>query len=195
IKVFTCIQANAFIMVVLMNLTEIYKSRVPNYPNTVQITLIALFAAITAVFTIIIQIPVPATSGYINIGDVGVMLSGLLFGPIIGGLAGGIGSFLADVILGYAFFAPWTLIIKGLEGFLAGLISKRENTYLDFLACFVFAGPWMVLGYFSVESAFFGGVYAALVEVPGNVIQFVVGGGVSIPLSIILRKYVSQIIS
>jgi uncharacterized membrane protein len=168
-----------------------FKSRSPDYPPTIGISLIGLFAAITTVFTVLIAIPVPATGGFINIGDVGVMLSGLLFGPIVGGLAGGVGSALADLILGFGFFSPWTLLIKGLEGFLVGLISRRQNSYLDIVACFVVAGPWMVAGYFMVETAFFG-VAPALVEVPGNILQFVVGGGVSIPLTVVLRRAVSE---
>jgi uncharacterized membrane protein len=177
--------------VLLMVDHEWFKSRNPEYPSSIGISLIGLFAAITAVFTILIAIPVPATGGFINIGDVGVMLSGLLFGPIVGGLSGGIGSALADLILGYGFYAPWTLIIKGLEGFFAGLISRRENSYLDIIACFVIAGPWMVTGYFMVETALYG-MGAATVEVLGNVIQFSVGGAVAIPISVIIRRAISD---
>ncbi|MHA1408916.1 MAG: ECF transporter S component [Candidatus Odinarchaeia archaeon] len=171
---------------------EWFKARNPDFPFSIKIALIAVFAALTTVFTVLIVIPIPATGGFINIGDVGVMLAGLLFGPIIGGIAGGIGSAVADLILGFGFFSPWTLIIKGLEGFLVGLISRRENSYLDLIGCFVIAGPWMVLGYFTVESAFFG-VGAAVLEVPGNVIQFVVGGAVAIPLAIGLRRVLPQL--
>lgn len=54
--------------------------------------------------------------GYVNIGDTVVLLSGVLFGPLTGLAAGGLGSALADLLLGYGFWAPWTLLIKGLEG-------------------------------------------------------------------------------
>jgi len=164
------------------------KARFPNYPVSVQAALIGLFAALTIVLTIIIQIPVPATSGYINIGDAAVMLSGLLFGPAIGGIAGGLGSALADIITGYAFYAPWTLIIKGFEGFLAGFISRRDRfTYFDIIACFLVAGPWMIAGYFMIETLLFSSA-AAMVELPLNTIQFSVGGVIALPVSIAARK-------
>ncbi len=170
-----------------------FKSRTPAYPLSVQAALTGLFSALTIALTIIIQIPVPATSGYINIGDAAVMLSGLLFGPVVGGVAGGLGSALADIISGYAFYSPWTFIIKGLEGFLAGLISRRDRfTYLDLIACFIVAGPWMITGYFMVESLLFS-IAAAAVELPLNVVQFTVGGLIAIPVSIGARKVTGQL--
>ncbi len=172
---------------------NLFKSRTLNYPLSVQATLIGLFSAITIALTFIIQIPVPATSGYINIGDAAVMLSGLLFGPIIGSVAGGLGSALADIISGYAFYSPWTFIIKGVEGFLTGIISRRDRfTYLDLIACFIIAGPWMVTGYFIIESLFFS-IAAAVVELPLNVIQFIVSGLIAVPVSIAARKVTLQL--
>ncbi|MCK4481520.1 MAG: ECF transporter S component, partial [Candidatus Lokiarchaeota archaeon] len=85
--------------------------------NVLSISIIAIFSALVCILTMIISIPIPATQGFINIGDSGVMISGLLFGPIIGGFSGGIGSALADIFLGYTIYAPGTLVIKGLEGF------------------------------------------------------------------------------
>ena len=95
--------------------------------NPFVISLIAIFAALTCVMTMTIEIPVLATGGYINIGDFIVMFTGLMFGPIIGGLAGGIGSCLADIFLGWPLYALPTLIIKGLEGFVVGIIANPKN--------------------------------------------------------------------
>ena len=89
-----------------------------------SLSIIGMFSGLICVLTIIISIPIPATQGFINIGDAGVMICGLLFGPVIGGLSGGIGSSLADILLGYTIYAPGTLIIKGLEGFLVGIIAN-----------------------------------------------------------------------
>ena len=54
-----------------------------------------------------------------------VYTTAILFGPFIGAVAGGVGSMLADVILGYHIYAPGTLIIKGVEGFIVGLLVQR----------------------------------------------------------------------
>ncbi len=52
-----------------------------------------------------------------------VMLSGLFLGPVGGFFAGGVGSAIADVAGGYTFYAPITLIAKGLEGMAVGMLS------------------------------------------------------------------------
>ena len=51
------------------------------------------------------------------------MTIALVFGWRIGGIAGGVGSALADALGGYFIWAPWTLIIKGIEGILVGTIA------------------------------------------------------------------------
>ncbi len=89
-----------------------------------DISLIVVLTAITFVFTTIITISTPATHGFLNIGETGVYLSALIGGPIVGAIAGGLGSALADLALGYAIYAPGTFIIKGIEGFLAGYLSR-----------------------------------------------------------------------
>ena len=52
-----------------------------------------------------------------------VYTTAILFGPLVGAFAGGIGSMFADLFLGYSHFAPATLIIKGLEGAIVGLLN------------------------------------------------------------------------
>ena len=88
----------------------------------------AIFAAVVCAATLLIRIPVPATSGYINLGDSMVFISALLFGGKIGGISGGVGSALADILGGYGSWAPFTLIIKGAEGFFVGKLSHLGTT-------------------------------------------------------------------
>ncbi|MBO5104667.1 MAG: ECF transporter S component, partial [Ruminococcus sp.] len=80
------------------------------------LTLTGVLTALTTVATIVIQIPTP-TKGYVNLGDVFVNISAWVLGGMYGAAAGGIGSALADIITGYAFYAPATLIIKALMAF------------------------------------------------------------------------------
>ncbi len=90
-----------------------------------DLSLIVIFTAVTFVFTTIITIATPATRGFINIGETGVYLSALIGGPLVGAIAGGLGSALADIALGYYWYAPGTFIIKSIEGFLAGWLSRK----------------------------------------------------------------------
>ena len=91
-----------------------------------SLAIMGLFTAIVCVVTMSFSVYVPATRGFFNIGDSMVFLSALLFGSLIGAFAGGVGSALADLLLGYSYYAPATLIIKGFEGFIVGwLINKK----------------------------------------------------------------------
>ena len=57
----------------------------------------------------------------------GAMLSSswppCFWGPLPALVAGGLGSALADLLTGYAHWAPWTLVIKGIEGWIAAAIG------------------------------------------------------------------------
>ncbi|MYI99820.1 MAG: ECF transporter S component, partial [Gemmatimonadetes bacterium] len=88
-----------------------------------RLTLAALSIALVTLATFVIRIPNPATQGYINLGDGLLFTLALVFGWRIGGLAGGVGSALADALGGYFIWAPWTLVIKGIEGILVGTIA------------------------------------------------------------------------
>ena len=153
---------------------------------TLLLTRSAIMAALVAVATFLVQIPNPATKGYFNVGDIMIFVSALTFGPIVGGFAGSVGSAISDIAGGYGYFAPFTFVIKGVEGALAGLISNRSSVLRDGIAVVV-AGSEMVAGYFLVEVYLYG-VPFALTEVPGNISQVLVGGLVGIPLAVLLRK-------
>lgn len=161
-----------------------------------SISIIGIFAALICVLTMIISIPIPATQGFINIGDAGVMFTGLIFGPFIGGIAGGVGSALADIFLGYVIYAPATLIIKGLEGFLIGIIANPKYYYMklnyrDFLAVVV-GGLTMVFGYFIYEILLWGFASALYEVILNGIVQFGVAGVISLLLIIGVRKSIVQ---
>lgn len=137
-----------------------------------RLALLAILTSLTAVVTIYLRVPIPATQGYFNLGDILVMFAGFSLGPTVGLIAGGVGSGLADLI-GFPLFAPMTAVIKGFEGFLCGALAARRSR-LRMHAVGGLAGAWIVAGYFAVEVYLFG-VGAALVELPFNVLQGVSG--------------------
>jgi uncharacterized membrane protein len=94
--------------------------------NLVNLVITALFTALVCVATIIFSIYVPATSGFFNLGESMVFLSAILFGPFVGAFAGGVGSFLADLLLGYPQFAGATLLIKACEGAVVGTLMRKN---------------------------------------------------------------------
>ena len=160
--------------------------------TVVQISLIPIMTALVTVGTLAIRIPNPM-GGYFNVGDVMIFVCALTFNPIIGGVAGGVGSAIADAI-GFPLFVIPTLIIKGLEGFLASLITNKKNVFRDVLAVVV-AGGEMIIGYFLVELYPLGwGLGGALAEVPGNITQIVIGGLVGVPIALVLRRRLPEIV-
>lgn len=132
--------------------------------HTRTITRVAIFSALVAVATMVLNLPLPHVHGFINVGDSVIFVAGLLFGPVVGGLAGGLGSMLADLLLGYAHWAPWTLVIKGIEGVIVGSLARRP------LAAMPAAAVWMVGGYFVAASIMYG-VGPAAASVPGDLLQ------------------------
>jgi uncharacterized membrane protein len=150
----------------------------------------SIMSALVTVGTLIVRIPNPM-GGYFNVGDVMVFVAALIFGPLIGGAAGGVGSAIADII-GFPLFAVPTLVIKGLEGLLASLITNKKNLYRDILAVVV-AGIEMVIGYFLVELHLWG-IGSALAEIPANIAQIAIGGLVGIPIALVLRRRLPEIL-
>ena len=94
-----------------------------------ELAVAAVFTALVCVVTIIFSIYVPETRGFFNIGESMVFLSAILFGSFVGAFAGGIGSMLADLLLGYPHYAPATLIIKACEGAIVGTLKKRNPKF------------------------------------------------------------------
>lgn len=95
-------------------------------PSAREIPLLAFYVALVAVSTVAFTVYVPATRGYFNIGEAAVFTVAFLSGRYFGAVAGGLGSALADMLLGYYVFAPATLVIKGLEGGLLGYLAEKR---------------------------------------------------------------------
>jgi uncharacterized membrane protein len=94
--------------------------------STIQLSVAVIFVALVCVATMSFTVYVPSTKGFFNIGETMVYITALLFGPLVGAFAGGVGSALADVLLGYYYYAPATLVIKALEGGLVGFLGRKK---------------------------------------------------------------------
>ena len=153
-----------------------------------EIAATAIMASLATVATMIFTFPIPATNGFFNLGDVIVVVSGLTFGPIIGGISGGLGSALADILLGYGTYAPFTLVIKGCEGLIVGYLAgrKEDQKISRVLMAWVAGGIILVGGYFIVQ-VFMYGFAGALVELPANLVQMLVSS-LGIPIYMGVRK-------
>jgi len=158
--------------------------------GTRELAASAIMAALVCVATMLVQFPIPATQGFFNVGDAMVMVAALTFGPVVGAIAGGIGSSLADFLGGWYVWVPFTFVIKGIEGFISGLVlrsgGKERGTPWVILAWLI-GGLEMVTGYFIVQVYMYG-LSAALVEAPFNFVQMTVAGVVGVPISLALKQ-------
>ncbi|MDD1777710.1 MAG: ECF transporter S component [Candidatus Helarchaeota archaeon] len=174
-----------------------FKEYLPQYPKTMTLVLTGLMTALVCVATVLFQIPIPATGGYFNVGEAIIYIAAILFGPIVGGFAGGVGAALADAMSPYAIYAPGTLVIKFCEGFIIGFIVfavrskewKRWKEYFVIISAVIIGGLIMVVGYWTYEAYILGlGPIVALGEVPLNLMQVGFGSLVAIPSGLGIRK-------
>jgi len=93
--------------------------------SALKIAAMSIFTPLVCVATMIFSIYVPHTEGFFNIGETMVYITALLFGPLVGAFAGGVGSALADVLLGYTQYWPGTLVIKACEGAVVGFLGGK----------------------------------------------------------------------
>jgi uncharacterized membrane protein len=146
----------------------------------------AIMTAVVFVLTRVIQVPTPVV-GYIHLGEVGIFFSALAFGPLVGAVAGGVGTALADLTSPYAQWAIYSLIVHGLEGWLVGWLSRRLPGTGGSIAAIVVGGLVVVAGYLLAGTILIG-FGAALAEIPLNVVQVAIGGLVAIPLYAAVRR-------
>jgi uncharacterized membrane protein len=150
------------------------------------VSLLAIMTAVTTVLTLLVRIPFAPTRGYITLADVGVYFSAFALGPVIGGIAAGVGTGLADAIAGYPQWMVLTFIIHGLQAVMAGYIA-RKGTLPLMIAGWAVGAIIMIAGYFAAGAALYGAGPAAA-EIIGNAGQVVAGGLIGIPLVFAVRK-------
>lgn len=101
--------------------------------KTKDIVLIALFAALTIIGTMI-RIPVPSALGtpFIHLGNSVLLLAVLLLGYKKGALAGGLGFAIFDFLNGFPLEAPYffieSFIVGGAAAFTFYLLKKQSDS-------------------------------------------------------------------
>ncbi len=128
-----------------------------------KMVLSGVFAALIFVMTAFLSFPLPG-GGYANLGDCFVLTTGLMIGPIYGGLAAAVFALAAGKAT-----AKFGLVRLGLSAVLSEII--------------------MVLGYFLFESFLYGLIGAAANTV-GNSVQGLIGAIAAVVLSGVLFKTV-----
>ncbi|NOR83915.1 MAG: ECF transporter S component [Ardenticatenales bacterium] len=153
-------------------------------PRVVAVT--AIMTAMVFVLTWIVQIPTPA-KGYVHLGDAAVFFAALALGPWVGGIAGGLGTGLADIAGGWAQWAVFSFVIHGFQGWLVGVMVGRQAGWPRIVLAVGAGGAVVVVGYF-IAGVILVGMGAAVAEVPANIVQALSGGLVGVPLFLAVRR-------
>lgn len=140
--------------------------------------------ALVIICTVLLKIPV-GPDCYVHLGDAVIILAVLILPRAYACFAGPVGATLADLIGGFAFWAPWTFAVKLIMVLVLSIfISKAKKNssertvlgvnYIEFIGLIV-AGIVAVLGYFVAERLLFGNWLPAATCIPFNIIQVTVG--------------------
>ena len=170
--------------------------------STTDIVVTGLFSALVFVASLIsIDIPTALGNTRIHLGNVLCLLSGLLLGPLRGGLAAGIGSALFDLTNPlYTPDAPFTFAFKFTMAFVCGIISKRGRTgrrigfdiagAISGALCYVtlyLTKNWLEGVYFKLltpDAAWLG----ISVKAPVSLVNAAIAVAAAVPLALALRR-------
>lgn len=139
-----------------------------------QFCIAAVFMGLTCIATMLIQIPIPL--GYAHLGDSVILISAYFFGPLVGALAGGIGSALADLLTGFPIWALPTLLIKTLMPLIACGFFSHKKTGSNIFSVSVLLGAvvtllFMAAGYVVFGAFLYGGWAAGAASAPGLLLK------------------------
>jgi uncharacterized membrane protein len=178
--------------------------------STKDMAVIGMLAALCTVAT---YIKVPAGNGaMVHLGSAAIFTAALLFGGTKAGLAGAIGSGVFDIIGGFSPYTLWSFVIKGVAGFLVGLIasseisrkvrtklsqhkSNRAKAVLEMsknLLAVLTGTVWNLAGYLIAWTVVLESFEAAMGNAVFSILTSAVGILVSIPLAATLKKPLSK---
>ncbi len=164
--------------------------------KTKTLVINALFIAITFAATMFINIrlPIMGNGGLIHLGNVPLFVAAFVYGRKTGAIAGAFGMGLFDLVSGWTAWAPFTFVIVGTMGFVAGLISEKlpGNRMLVNTLAVVVALIIKIVGYYFTEVILYSNWIQPFGSIPGNVLQVIVAGIVVVPLAGRIKKIVGQ---
>jgi len=159
----------------------------------------ALLTALIFVATsfINIKLPIAANGGLVHLGTAMLVIAAVVFGKEKGAIAAAVGMAIFDLSSGWALWAPFTFVIRGIMGYILGAIAYSNNKKGESIIVNTFAvilsGVWMIAGYYLTEVILYGNWIAPTLSIPGDITQIVMALIIGIPMSKILKKYVKYI--
>ena len=140
------------------------------------------------VFVITAYLHIPTYNGYVHCGDGLIFLAACVLPMPYSIIVGALGAMLADLLTGFAIWAPGSMIIKGL---LALLFTCKSNKILTKrnLVMLLPAALISTAGYYIYEALITGSFIASLPGIPGSIIQAVASSILFVVAGLAMDKY------
>ena len=140
------------------------------------------------VFVITAYLHIPTYNGYVHCGDGLIFLAACVLPMPYSIIVGALGAMLADLLTGFAIWAPGSMIIKGL---LALLFTCKSNKILTKrnLVMLLPAALISTAGYYIYEALITGSFIASLSGIPGSIIQAVASSILFVVAGLAMDKY------
>lgn len=138
-----------------------------------RVAKIGLLSALGVLAIAVFRVPGPGGNVYFHLGEVVIVTSAILLGKKSGAAIGAISAVIADILLGVALWAPFSLVIHGLEGFVIGTLADGKGGRRDLFAASCGIAV-MVVGY-TLTAGLLYGAPVMPVEFAGDLCQGVLG--------------------
>ena len=94
--------------------------------DMVETSLLTALVFVATAF-INIRLPILASGGLVHLGTVMLFIAAIVFGKEKGAIAGAVGMAIFDLSSGWALWAPFTFVIRGIMGYMVGYITWSKN--------------------------------------------------------------------
>lgn len=155
--------------------------------NRKRLTLITFTAVLTAiVFVLTAYLHIPSHVGFVHIGDGVIYLAACLLPLPYALFVGAVGGALADLLSGFAIWAPATLLIKAL----GVLFFTRKRNFISVrnILGLIPASIVCVVGYYFYDALVIGNFVSAFAGVPGYAMQCVLSSALFVVCGFSLDK-------
>ena len=154
-----------------------------------RMCLAGVFTALVFVFTAYLHIP--SHTGYTHVGDGFIYLAACLLPLPYAAFVGAAGALLADVLTGYAIWAPGSVIIKTVAVLFFSRTGKKIMTDRNLLALIP---AWAVCigGYYLYEALITWNFVAPLAGIPGYITQSVLSSLLYLALGLALDRLTAK---
>lgn len=150
--------------------------------NVKNIAATGLLSALAVTAILVFRIPGPGGNVYFHLGETVMITSAIFLGKRGGGFVGGVSGAVADILLGAALWAPFSLVIHGLKGWIIGALADGQGGKRDLLAMLTGVSI-MIIGYTLTAGLLYGAAVMP-VEFTGDLMQ----GGIGVVIAFTFTK-------